>query len=224
MAVDATQAPELAPPAAAGTPDGAPPQAAPPAPVPDQPKPAPQPDGYKLLQADHTRIAQQNAAIKRELGLDTKASEAEVLAALRAQRAQEQGSDDDPVMAQREADFQERLWGMATTLYPEVAPAAREFAELVRSQGDPEAIVTAFNAAILRFGPDQLPPPETPPAAGTSLPPQPSHMEGDAPPSPDTVQAAEAEKLRGSGNVRGALEGLFQRAGYARPRGEDTSS
>jgi hypothetical protein len=164
------------------------------------------------FQAEFTRRSQENAAYKQALGLAKDSGRDEVLAAIsRLQASKVTGEEDtDPRVVEYETKYLQSAWKTAEVYYPGVAPAAREFAEYLQTEGDPEAIAGRFYEILQRFaaGPE-----EQPAAAAEPTPEAPAmHLsESDAGPSQSQQSDAELEELRGSGKVAEAVNILMGR-------------
>ena len=183
----------------------------------------------RIAQAEYTKATQQNAAIKRELGLPKTATQAEVLAALAAATAAASASSDDDEddgddeLTDREREAIERARAaelrVASAVYgEEFTTSAVEFINLVRTSEDLDEILTAaaaFRDTGLELSAtggdegdgetDEDDADEGGSVVGTS--------EGDRAP---VVQASSGGR-RESGVV-GALRGIFAAAGEERNR------
>lgn len=221
------------PAAAPDTPDPGPP--ADPEPV-EEPEaveeadqPAAEPD-LALGQAEYTRSQQAFSALKAELGLDKRATREEVLAAIKALKAQpadEDGEyeDDEPdprVVEAEQRAFLAELRVSAAVYGPEFTNDALELTNLLRSTNDPNEIMVAIAAfrdahsggaqapaQVDEEPADEVDPNVVPPPVGLS--------EGDA--GPSARQAISASAARRESGAQSAVRGIFESLGIAsRPR------
>lgn len=200
--------------------------------APDTP-PARTPDQLSLLQGAYTRASMLNAEVLRELGLEKGATVDDVKAAIAALREPDplrpNGGEPpslDPRVYEAEARAEAAAWQLQSVMYPEVADAALEIAELVRTTRDPAKLVPAFYKVLQRFeAPAASEPPVTPEPPATAPPATPPTervdiaLAGDAGSGPTArvSQAADLGDLRGSGRVADAVHRIFEKAGAIRP-------
>jgi hypothetical protein len=191
--------------------------------VPEQaPAPPPQVAPDKLgqagkpsdFQAEFTRRSQENADVKKALGLAKDSGREDVLTAINKLKTQQMtGEEDaDPRLAEINERAMNAGWRVAEAYYPGVAPAARELLDYAQTETDPEAITRFFYEILNRFAVDQGA--EAPAAEGTPTPetPPPMHLsESDTGPSQNQQVDAELEGLRGSGRVAEGINILFGR-------------
>jgi hypothetical protein len=114
------------------------------------------------FQAEFTRRSQENAELKKLLGLPRNASLDAVRQAIEARQAQ-QGEDADG-LPQNDTRYEEMRalaieaqWDRTTAYYPGYAEAAREFADEVSiASDDPEALTIKFYDLVQRFAQAQV--------------------------------------------------------------------
>jgi hypothetical protein len=181
-----------------GTAVAAPPANTAPAPVPDKPVA----NDPNLLRAEFTRVSQKWAAAAKAAGLDPRtATPEQIVAALRPQTP-EQGAPMDPVVAQRLADQDARLWDLTRTAYPVVADETQNFVQLIQSgERDAVTLTQAMHAAFLRWQDAQAAgTTSNEPAAAPATPEEPLPV-GDADRAPTPPTAPAPGGRRDSGTV-----------------------
>jgi hypothetical protein len=212
---DSTPAPEQAPEAPEATPD--------------QPgRDDSQPEVPAHFQAEFTRRSQENAELKRLLGLPRNATLDAVREALQARQAQE-GEDADG-LPQNDTRYEqmralaiEAQWDRTTAYYPGYAEAAREFAdEVAVAPDDPEALTMKFYDLVQRFAQAQVAAEseaedtdviegvgvvEPTPGNPAGLEPVEVGITDSDPRAPSPIGQAEAEPFKGTGKIAAWLAG-----------------
>lgn len=210
---------------AAGTPPETPDEGADGEPAAEEPaedRPDQSPARNVIAQAEYTRATQTAAAIRKELGLDKSAPQAEVIAALQALRTgatgDEAGDDEDDELSERERLAIQRATAaeirvQAAVYGDQFANDGLELANLLRSSDDVEEMFTALASFVQAHGgppavdaSDESETDEDAGEAGTGGVIDTS--EGDA--APRSTESA--PRTRRESGVVSALRGIFSEA------------
>lgn len=156
--------PVLAP---AGTPS--PEQTPPPAPEATPPTTPPAPVDVTRLQQAYTQASQLNSVYRKELGLPSTATEADVRNAIARLRAPASSTITDPVVLEALGRARETQWNANRQLYGETADVAKQLREAILTTDDPDEIVQLVHRAVTAQqtqapAPAASAPPSTPPA------------------------------------------------------------
>lgn len=136
-------------------------------------KPSTQDADFRLAQAAYTRKTQKWAAAARELGLETSASEDDLLEAVRSLVKRAEVPDPalegitDPRTIELRRKAEKQLWDAQETVHGQVGRSGRELWTFMRQTDDPEAIVDKMYEVLGTFTaqPDDQPAAPAEPAA-----------------------------------------------------------
>jgi len=120
-------------------------------------KPSTQDADFRLAQAAYQRKTQKWAAAARELGLETSASEDDLLEAVRSLRQRAEIPDPalegitDPRTIELRRKAEKQLWDAQETVHGQVGRSGRELWAFMRQTDDPEAIVDKMYEVLGTF-------------------------------------------------------------------------
>lgn len=129
-------------------------------------KPSTQDADFRLAQAAYTRKTQKWAAAARELGLETSASEDDLLEAVRSLVKRAEVPDPalegitDPRTIELRRKAEKQLWDAQETVHGQVGRSGRELWTFMRQTDDPEAIVDKMYEVLGTFAPAEAAPAE----------------------------------------------------------------
>ena len=179
-------------------------------------KPA-QPVNISALQTGLTRVTQENAALKKALGLSARATPDQVNEAIAQLRTpQQQATEDtDPEYDRKWLEIREREYQLAARAHsPEVVATVRQIEELAVGSASPLDLTDAVLelATILARQMNGQSPPQQAPANGQRPAPAPQDIapEGDGPVSWHIIPEPEE---KGTGDVEGAVKRMFAKLG-----------
>jgi hypothetical protein len=189
----------------------------------------PLPDDPTLLRRAYTQSQQRWADLRKRFELPKDATPEDIIAAVEARasaKAAAPGEDGDeeriPMAAALEAEARATAaeWRYQSVLYPGTAEAAREFAELARSEHDPEALTQKFYELLNRFAApaagDDGAQPGAPQGAVADDQGEPAVVDvglGEGPAAVSPSDAAALERLKGTGRI---AEGMRHIPGWDR--------